>query len=201
MITVRIFPSSYQKLVTTASPTQTTREGNQKDLRLLVTSSPISNDNETSRFAPKSLLDAAIKLLSLPSPLKKCTLPNFPLLLESETSGKFRVIRSSWPQKEKSLVLGSHVDTFLRSFGVFILVKCCGSFNKFNTYFLRSLNSWLFFRLWIFYIIPQRGTHFCRLFYWSVRYTVTIITQIRDQLGNLTAKRTQQVSFDQLILI
>ena len=99
------------------------------------------------------------------------------------------------------ILLGSHMDTFLRSFGVFLLVKCCGSFNKFNTYFLRSLNSRLFFRLWIFYMVRQRGTHFCRLFYWSVRYPVTPITQIRDQLGNLTAKRTQQVSFDLLILI
>ena len=33
------------------SPTQTTQEGNQKDLLLLVS----SNGNETSRFAPKSL--------------------------------------------------------------------------------------------------------------------------------------------------
>ena len=28
----------------------------------------------------------------------------------------------------------------LRSFGAFISAKCCGSFNKFNTYFLRSLD-------------------------------------------------------------
>ena len=55
-------------MVTTASPTQTIQEGNQKELRLLVTSSPISNDNGT-RFAPKSLLDAAIKLLSAPCPI------------------------------------------------------------------------------------------------------------------------------------
>ena len=48
MITVLIFPSSYQKLVTTASPTQTTQEGNQKDLRLLATSSPSSYDKQTS---------------------------------------------------------------------------------------------------------------------------------------------------------
>ena len=34
----------------------------------------------------------------------------------------------------------------LRSFGVFISAKFCGSFNKFNTYFLRSLDSALFFR-------------------------------------------------------
>ena len=34
----------------------------------------------------------------------------------------------------------------LRSFGVFILEKFCGSFKKFNTYFLRSLDSRLFFR-------------------------------------------------------
>ena len=39
----------------------------------------------------------------------------------------------------------------LRSYGIFILAKCCGSFNKFNTYFLRSLDSSLFFRKWIFY--------------------------------------------------
>ena len=52
-------------MVTTASPTQTIQEGNQKEIRLLVTSSPISNDNGT-RFAPKSLLDAAIKFLSAP---------------------------------------------------------------------------------------------------------------------------------------
>ena len=40
-----------------------------------------------------------------------------------------------------------------------------------------------FFRRWTFYIIHQRGTHLCRLFYWGVRYTVTRITQIRDKLG------------------
>ena len=34
---------------------------------------------------------------------------------------------------------------YLGSFGVFILAKFCGSFNKFNTYFLRSLDSNLFF--------------------------------------------------------
>ena len=39
----------------------------------------------------------------------------------------------------------------LRSFRVFILAKCCDSFNKFNIYLLRSLNS-LFFRKWILYI-------------------------------------------------
>ena len=33
----------------------------------------------------------------------------------------------------------------LRSLGVFILAKCCGSFNKFSTYFLQSLDSSLFF--------------------------------------------------------
>ena len=41
----------------------------------------------------------------------------------------------------------------LRSFGVFILAKRGGLFNKFNTYFLRSLDSSLFFRNWIFYTI------------------------------------------------
>ena len=34
----------------------------------------------------------------------------------------------------------------LRSFEVFISAKRCGSFNKFNTYFLRSLDRSLFFR-------------------------------------------------------
>ena len=34
----------------------------------------------------------------------------------------------------------------LRRFGPFISAKFCGSFNKFNTYFLRSLDSTLFFR-------------------------------------------------------
>ena len=33
----------------------------------------------------------------------------------------------------------------LRSLGVFISAKCCGSFNKFSTYFLQSLDSSLFF--------------------------------------------------------
>ena len=77
-------------MVTTASLTQTIQEGNQKELRLLVTSSPISNDNETSRFAPKSLLDAAIKLLPAPFPIK-----NMPTLI---TIGKwnFRKIPSNW---------------------------------------------------------------------------------------------------------
>ena len=40
-----------------------------------------------------------------PPPLKKYTHPNYPLLLESETCRKFWVIRSTWHQKEKSLVL------------------------------------------------------------------------------------------------
>ena len=66
-------------MVTTASPTQTIQEGNQKGLRLLVTSSPISNDNGP-RFAPKSLLDAAIKFLSAPAPLIQL-IPNYRLLL------------------------------------------------------------------------------------------------------------------------
>ena len=39
---------------------------------------------------------------------------------------------------------------FLRSFLVFILAKYRGSFNKFSTCFLRSLDSSLFFRKWIF---------------------------------------------------
>ena len=40
----------------------------------------------------------------------------------------------------------------LRSLGVFILAKCCGSFNKFSTYFLQSLDSSLFFfRKWIYF--------------------------------------------------
>ena len=63
------------------------------------------NDNETSWFTPKSLLDAAIKLFSAAFPVKKYIHPNHPLLLESETSGKFRVIRGTWHQKEKSPVL------------------------------------------------------------------------------------------------
>ena len=41
----------------------------------------------------------------------------------------------------------------LGSFGVFILAKRGGLFNKFNTYFLQSLDSNLFFRNWIFYTI------------------------------------------------
>ena len=41
----------------------------------------------------------------------------------------------------------------LRRFGVYILAKCCGSFNTFVTYFLRSLDSGLAFRKWIFYTI------------------------------------------------
>ena len=38
----------------------------------------------------------------------------------------------------------------LISFVVFISTKCCGSFNKFTTHFLMSLDSSLFFH-WIFY--------------------------------------------------
>ena len=86
MITVLIFPSSCQKLVTTALPSKTIQEGcNQKDLRLFVSSSPSSNDKETPWFAPKSLLHYHIKLLSALFPIKK-NLPtplNYPLLLES----------------------------------------------------------------------------------------------------------------------
>ena len=42
------------------------------------------------------------------------------------------------------------VFIILRSFGVFIVVKCCGSCDKLNTYFLRCFDSNLFFREWIF---------------------------------------------------
>ena len=45
----------------------------------------------------------------------------------------------------------------LRRFGVFILAKYCGSFKKFDTYFLQSLESSLFFRGWIFYIWELKG--------------------------------------------
>ena len=34
-----------------------------------------------------------------------------------------------------------HLFGILRRFGVFILANCCGSFNKFNKYFLRRLDS------------------------------------------------------------
>ena len=80
-------------MVTTGSPTQTTQEGrNQKDLWLLVSSFPSSIDDETSWFAPKSLLDAAIKLLPVPSPIKKIYPPQV-----SITIGKlnFRKIPSN----------------------------------------------------------------------------------------------------------
>ena len=50
----------------------------------------------------------------------------------------------------------------LRSFGVFILARCCGSLNKFNTYFLRSSDSSLFFRKLIFYKkTPSAKTESC----------------------------------------
>ena len=42
----------------------------------------------------------------------------------------------------------------LRSFVFFILAKYYDSFNKFNKYFLQSLDSNLFFREWIFYRMP-----------------------------------------------
>ena len=58
----------------------------------------------------------------------------------------------------------------LKNFGVFISAKCCGSLNKFNTYFLRSLDSSLFFRKRIFYIANG----------WALRGT---IMQIKNLLG------------------
>ena len=45
----------------------------------------------------------------------------------------------------------------LRIFGVFILAKCCGSFTKYDTYFLRSLDFSLFFSKWIFYTYSWIG--------------------------------------------
>ena len=92
------------------------------------------------------------------------------------------------------ILLGSHMDTFLRSFGVFILVKCCGSFNKFNTYFLRSLDSSLFFRLRIFTLSVKEEHTFAAC---STGVFVTLSRQSRKS----ETKRTQQVSFDLLILI
>ena len=44
-----------------------------------------------------------------------------------------------------------------RSFRVFILAKCYGSFNKFNTYFLWSLDSSLFFFKLICYMVLRPG--------------------------------------------
>ena len=35
------------------------------------------------------------------------------------------------------------------------MAKCCGSFNKFNTYFLLSLDSRLFFRKRIFHTLDE----------------------------------------------
>ena len=50
----------------------------------------------------------------------------------------------------------------LRSFGVFILARCCGSWKKFNTYFLRSSDSSLFSRKLIFYKkTPSAKTESC----------------------------------------
>ena len=59
----------------------------------------------------------------------------------------------------------------LRSFGVFISAKCCGSFNK----FFRSLDSSFFFRKWIFYICStffywHRTFSFLRYFCQRTRY-------------------------------
>ena len=44
-------------------------------------------------------------------------------------------------------------------FGVFLFAKCCCLFKKFNTHFLRSLDSIasLFFRKWILYKDRDRG--------------------------------------------
>ena len=45
----------------------------------------------------------------------------------------------------------------LKIFRVFILAKCCVSFNKFETYFLWSLDARLSFRKWIFYKVVVVG--------------------------------------------
>ena len=55
----------------------------------------------------------------------------------------------------------------LRSCGVFISAKFCGSFNKFNTYFLRSLDSTLFFRKWIF---PGPFSSFFHVSWWEMTH-------------------------------
>ena len=46
----------------------------------------------------------------------------------------------------RSSKFGTPLFAIKKSFGVSILAKCCGSFNTFNTYFLRNLDSRLFFR-------------------------------------------------------
>ena len=94
------------------------------------------------------------------------------------------------------------MDTFLRSFGVFILVKCCGSFNKFNTYFLRSLDSSPLYRRSIFYIVHQRGLEEHTFAVYSTGVFVALSRESRRSETNWKIKpanRTQQVSFDLLI--
>ena len=61
----------------------------------------------------------------------------------------------------------------LRSFEIFILAKCCGSFNKFNTYFLWSLVSSLFFHKLIFNRNSrsvEEDIHLCPLRFFSHSY-------------------------------
>ena len=49
-------------------------------------------------------------------------------------------------QSFRSRKFVTHLFGILRNFGVYISAKFCGSVNKFNTYFLRSLGPSLFFR-------------------------------------------------------
>ena len=116
------FSFKLQKLITTASPTLTTQESrSQKDRRLLVTSSPSRNDNETLWFAPKSLLDAAIKILPTLSPLKKI----YPSQL-SITIGKwnFRNI----PSNQEYLPSEGKITCSLKEVSMRFRKRICGKY-------------------------------------------------------------------------
>lgn len=51
----------------------------------------------------------------------------------------------------RSRKFNTSLFVILRSFGVLISARCCGLFNKFNTYFPAEFGLWPFFRKLIFY--------------------------------------------------
>ena len=95
----------------------------------------------------------------------------------------------------------------LRSFGVFISAKCCGSFNKFNTFFLWSLDLASFFVNGFFYTdhgkpFPDSQTSYYSLFEFLIHLSVNIFDfdKIEAQNQRLLDLRKKAVAEQKRVL-
>ena len=118
---------------------------------------PLANQLKTNRIARTEKLNVLVapddEILSIAyldiGKLTRTFFAYFQLVFRGVFASSFLSCRS---RKFVSPLHGNF--EILRSFGFFILAKYCDSFNKFNKYFLQSLDSNLFFREWIFYRMP-----------------------------------------------